>query len=283
MRTTVPASRCAYAAFIIGMLFLWLPIASLVLYSFNASKLVTVWTGFSTQWYAALWQERAILEAAWLSLRVGIASAFLATVLGTTLALAFARHRRFPGRTLLGWLAGAPLVMPEVLLGVSLLLLFVSLEQTIGWPGGRGVLTLVIAHATVSLAYVVVIVSSRLARLDPRLEEAALDLGAGPVTAFFTVTLPLIAPAVMAGALLAFTLSLDDLVIASFVSGPGASTLPMVVYSKVRLGLSPVVNALASLWMLGVLVLAASAMAVWKPWRAGDGAGGGYRQDAGAG
>ncbi len=264
MRGALPRSRAALVGFLLGALFLWLPIVSLVVYSFNASKLVTVWAGFSLRWYAALWQERALLEAAWLSLCVALMSALLATVLGTLLALALARHRRFRGRFLVGWLVGAPLVMPEVLLGLSLLLLFVSLEQLIGWPAGRGLVTLVIAHATVALAYVTVVVSSRLERLDPRLEEAALDLGAGPLAAFFTVTLPLLAPAVMAGALLAFTLSLDDLVIASFVSGPGANTLPMVVYSKVRLGLSPVVNALATLWLAGVLILALIAFRLWR-------------------
>ena len=235
-----------------GLLFLYVPIGSLVLYSFNESKLVTVWAGFSTRWYGALLGNEQILSAAALSLRIGLVSALLAVVLGTCVALALGRFGPFRGRALLAGLATAPLVMPEVITGLSLLLLFVALEQALGWPAGRGVPTIIIAHTTFSLAYVAVIVQSRLAGMDPAIEEAALDLGAPPLKVFFTITLPLIMPALVSGFLLALTLSLDDLVIASFVSGPGATTLPMVIYSKVRLGLSPEINALATLLILVV-------------------------------
>lgn len=235
---------------VLGFAFLYVPILSLVAYSFNASKLVTVWGGFSTRWYGSLLRNAQILDAALLSLEIAALSAALAVVLGTVVAVALARFGPFRGRALLAGLATAPLVMPEVITGLSLLLLFVAMEQVFGWPAGRGTLTIVIAHTTFSLAYVAVIVQSRLAGLDPALEEAAMDLGARPATAFFAITLPIIAPALVAGFLLAFTLSLDDLVIASFVSGPGATTLPMLVYSKVRLGLSPEINALATLLVL---------------------------------
>lgn len=252
------------AALIAGFAFLYLPILSLIIFSFNASKLVTVWAGFSTRWYTALLQNEQILGAAWLSLKIAFVNATIAVVLGTLVALCLARFGPFRGRALLSGLATAPLVMPEVITGLSLLLLFVALEQAIGWPQGRGVLTIIIAHATFSLAYVAVVVQSRLMGTDPAMEEAAMDLGAKPVKVFFVITLPIIAPALVSGWLLAFTLSLDDLVIASFVSGPGASTLPMVVYSKVRLGLSPEINALATLLVLVValgVVLAGLLMA----------------------
>jgi putrescine transport system permease protein len=258
-------SGLAWGVWWFGLLFLYAPVVSLVIYSFNESRLVTVWAGFSTRWYGELWHDSQILEAAALSLRVATASALLAGVLGTLVALALVRHGHFRGRALISFLVTAPLVMPEVLLGLSLLLLFVALEQGLGWPAGRGVVTLIIAHATIAVAYVTVVVQSRLAQLDPQLEEAALDLGATPFRVFTSVTLPLIAPAVVSGVLLAFTLSLDDVVVASFVSGPGASTLPMVIYSKVRLGLSPVVNALASLWLLLVALGATVAFAlIWQ-------------------
>ena len=235
-----------------GLAFLYLPIATLVLYSFNRSKLVTVWAGFSTEWYRALLHDTPILEAARLSIEIAAINAVLAVVLGTLAALALARGGPFRGRALFIGLTTAPLVMPEVIIGLSLLLLFVALDHAVGWPHGRGFLTIVIAHTTFSLAYVAVIVQARLAGMDPALSEAALDLGARPFTVFWAITLPLIAPAVVAGGLLAFTLSLDDLVIASFVSGPGATTLPMVIYSRVRLGLSPEVNALATVLVLTV-------------------------------
>lgn len=242
-----------------GMLFLYGPIASVILFSFNDSKLVTVWAGFSTKWYSALFQNDQILSAAWLSLRIGLVSGVLAVILGTMVAVVLSRFGPFRGRALLGGLATAPLVMPEVITGLSLLLLFVAMEQALGWPEGRGVATIVIAHTTFSMAYVAVIVQSRLVGMDRSIEEAALDLGARPAKVFFVITLPLIMPALVSGFLLAFTLSLDDLVIASFVSGPGASTLPMVIYSKVRLGLSPEINALATLLVVVVALGVAAA------------------------
>ncbi|MCB1748025.1 MAG: ABC transporter permease subunit [Gammaproteobacteria bacterium] len=254
------AGRFARGMLGAGLAFLYLPIAALIVYSFNASQAVGVWGGFSTRWYGALLDDEQILAAAWLSLRVAALNASLAALLGTLAAIALVRFGAFRGRALFAALTTAPLVMPEVILGLSALLTFVALEGLIGWPAGRGATTIVIAHVTFCMAYVAVIVQSRLAGQDPALEEAALDLGATPAVAFLRVTLPLIAPAVAAGWLLAFTLSLDDLVVASFVSGPGASTLPMVIYSKVRLGLSPEINALATLLVAAVaLTLAISA------------------------
>jgi len=242
------------AILVLGYLFLYLPIFSVIVYSFNESRLVTVWGGFSTKWYGELLHNRQLLSAAALSIRIAALNACLAVVLGTLAALALVRFRRSRAHGSLSVMVAAPLVMPEVIVGLSLLLLFVSMESLLGWPQGRGELTILIAHATFSLAYVTVIVQSRLAHLDPALEEAALDLGARPVKVFFTITLPIIAPALVAGWLLAFTLSLDDLVIASFVSGPGSTTLPMVVYSSVRMGVSPQINALASLMLLVVSI-----------------------------
>ena len=243
---------------VLGFAFLYVPILSLILFSFNESKLVTVWAGFSTRWYASLLENQQILDAAGLSVRIGLFSATLAVVLGTAVAVALTRFGRFRGRALLSGLSTAPLVMPEVITGLSLLLLFVAMEQAFGWPAGRGSLTIVIAHVTFAMAYVAVVVQSRLTGMDPSIEEAAMDLGARPGKVFFVITLPIIAPALISGFLLAFTLSLDDLVISSFVSGPGASTLPMVIYSKVRLGLSPEINALATLMVavvgIGVVI-----------------------------
>jgi putrescine transport system permease protein len=238
----------------LGYAFLYGPIVSLVVYSFNASRLVTVWAGFSTHWYTELLHNEQIKGAALISLEVALAAASGALVLGTLAGFALARYRRFHSRALFGTLATAPLVMPEVITGLSLLLLFVALEQAIGWPEGRGILTIIIAHVTLGLAYVAVIVEARLAAFDRSLEEAALDLGARPMTVFFAITLPLITPALLAGWLLAFTLSLDDLVIASFTSGPSATTLPMVIFSSVRLGVSPQINALATLFLVTVTV-----------------------------
>ncbi len=241
-----------------GFAFLYIPILSLILFSFNESKLVTVWAGFSTRWYKSLLENQQILDAAALSVRIGLVSACLAVVLGTAVAVALTRFGHFRGRALLSGLSTAPLVMPEVITGLSLLLLFVAMEQILGWPAGRGMLTIIIAHTTFAMAYVAVVVQSRLTGMDPSIEEAAMDLGARPGKVFFVITLPIIAPALVSGFLLAFTLSLDDLVISSFVSGPGASTLPMVIYSKVRLGLSPEINALATLMVavvgIGVLI-----------------------------
>lgn len=241
-------------ATVLGFAFLYGPLVSLVIFSFNDNRLVTVWSGFTLRWYSELFSDTQILNAAWLSLQIAAVSATIATVLGTMCAVALVRFRRFRGRTALAAMATAPLVMPDVITGVSLLLLFVTLESLIGWPSGRGAMTVTIAHATFCIAYVVVVVRSRLADLDISLEEAAMDLGAGPARVFFDITLPIIAPALVSGWLLAFTLSLDDLVIASFVSGPGASTLPMVIFSKMRLGVSPDVNALASI-IIGIVAL----------------------------
>jgi putrescine transport system permease protein len=230
-----------------GFAFLYAPIVLLIIYSFNESRLVTVWTGFSVKWYGELLRNTQMLEAAWLSLRIAVVNATVAVILGTMAGIALARYRRFHGAGLFTALISAPLVMPEVILGLSLLLLFVAMEALIGWPEGRGANTIVIAHITFTMAYVAIIVQAKLAAFDDSLEEAAMDLGARPLTVFFSITLPLIAPALIAGWLLALTLSLDDLIIASFVSGPGASTLPMVVYSSVRLGVSPQINALATI------------------------------------
>jgi putrescine transport system permease protein len=235
-----------------GFAFLYVPIVLVIFYSFNDSRLVSVWGGFSLRWYAELFRSGEVLEAALLSLRIAAASATLATALGTLAGLALARMGRFRGRLLFAGMIAAPLVMPEVITGLSLLLLFVSLQELLGWPAGRGAVTITIAHVTFCTAYVAIIVRSRLAGMDEYLEEAAMDLGGRPVRVLLDITLPIISPAIVAGWLLAFTLSLDDLVIASFVSGPGATTLPMLIFSKVRLGVTPDVNALASLIIAAV-------------------------------
>ncbi|WP_193334368.1 ABC transporter permease subunit [Devosia beringensis] len=245
----------------LGFAFLYAPIISLVVFSFNENSLVTVWSGFSTKWYGALLEDPQILSAAWLSVQVAFVSASIALVLGTLCAVALVRFRKFRGRTLLAGTVSAPLVMPDVITGLSLLLLFVAMEATLGWPAGRGLMTIIIAHSTFCMAYVVVVVQSRLSDMDISLEEAAMDLGATPVRVFFDITLPIIAPALISGWLLAFTLSLDDLVIASFVSGPGSSTLPMVIFSKVKLGVSPDVNALATI-IIGIVALGVFAATV---------------------
>jgi putrescine transport system permease protein len=247
-------SRLVTVLMVAGFLFLYLPIVLLIAFSFNESRLVTVWGGFSTRWYGELLRNEQILGAAWLSFKIAAMNATGATVLGTIAGLALARFGSFRGRPLLTGLATAPLVMPEVITGLSLLLLFVAMEQLIGWPQGRGITTITIAHMTFSMAYVTVVVQSRLATLDESLEEAAMDLGARPAKVFFLITLPIIRPAILAGWLLAFTLSWDDLVITSFVTGPGSSTLPLVIFSKVRLGVSPDINALATLLILAVAV-----------------------------
>ncbi len=241
-----------------GFAFLYGPIVSIVIYSFNASRLVTVWAGFSTRWYGELIHNEQIKHAALISFEIALIAASGALILGTLAGFALARYRRFAGRTLFGALVTGPLVMPEVITGLSLLLLFVALEQAIGWPQGRGILTIAIAHITLGMAYVAVVVEARLAAFDRSLEEAALDLGARPWKVFAVITLPLIAPALLAGWLLAFTLSLDDLVISSFTTGPAATTLPMVIFSSVRLGVSPQINALATI----MLVLVAAAILI---------------------
>jgi putrescine transport system permease protein len=244
-----------------GYAFLYVPIASLIVYSFNASRLVTVWGGFSTRWYGELLGNEQILSAALLSLRIAAMNATAAVVLGTLAGLALARFGQFRGRTILSAMVSAPLVMPDVILGLASLLLFVAMEQVVGWPAGRGVSTILLAHITFSAAYVTVVVQSRLAQMDVSVEEAAMDLGARPWKVFLVITLPIVSPALVSGWLLAFTLSLDDLVIASFVSGPGATTLPMVVYSSVRLGVSPQINALAT--VLVAIVTTGIVLAGW--------------------
>jgi len=242
-------------ALTLGLAFLYLPILLLVVYSFNASRLVTVWGGFSTRWYASLLANEAVVDAASVTLRVGFLSATLATVLGTLAAVALARYGRFPGRTLFTGLVYAPMVMPEVITGLALLLLFVAIGLD------RGFWTVTLAHTTLTMCFVTVVVQARLATFDVSLEEAAADLGATPLKAFLTVTLPLIAPAVAAGFLLAFTLSLDDLVLASFNTGPGATTLPIRIYSQVRLGVSPEINALSTI-LIGLVAVGVTAATI---------------------
>ena len=247
-------STFVFSMLCFGFAFLYLPIVLVVLYSFNDSRLVTVWGGFSLRWYAELFRSPEVLEAALLSLRIAIFSATVATALGTLAALVLVRLRHFRGRVLFTGMITAPLVMPDVITGLSLLLLFVSLHDIIGWPATRGAMTISIAHITFAMAFVAVIVQSRLRNMDESLEEAAMDLGGRPLRVLFDITLPGIAPAMISGWLLAFTLSLDDLVIASFVSGPGATTLPMLIFSKVRLGVTPDINALATLIILVVAI-----------------------------
>ena len=237
-------------ALLFGFAFLYVPILSMVVFSFNNSRLVSVWDANNSptlKWYRVLFSNEQILGAAWLSIQVAAVTATGAVILGTLTGLVLARFGPFRGRTLLSGMTTAPLVMPEVITGLSLLLLFVFLEQLIGWPQGRGFATLVIAHVTFSMAYVTVVVQSRLSTFDDSLEEAAMDLGARPAKVFFRITLPLILPAILSGWLLAFTLSWDDVVVSQFVAGPGSTTLPMVVFSKVRLGVSPDINALATI------------------------------------
>ena len=248
---------------ILGFAFLYLPIVLLVIYSFNESRLVTVWGGFSTRWYAALLENEAILDAAWVTLRVALISATAATVLGTLAALALTRRDRFFGRTLFSGMVFAPLVMPEVITGLSLLLLFVAIDFD------RGFWTVTLAHITFCMCFVAVVVQSRLVTFDMSLEEAALDLGAPPFKAFMLVTLPIIFPAVAAGWMLAFTLSLDDLVIASFTTGPGATTLPMRIYSQVRLGVTPEINAVSTI-LIGLVTVGVLAATIATKARALD-------------
>jgi putrescine transport system permease protein len=236
-----------------GFAFLYVPILSMMLFSFNYSKLVTVWDAANSptlKWYGLLFKNDQIMGAAWLSIKIATLNACISVVLGTLAGLVLARFGRFRGRTLLAAMTTAPLVMPEVITGLAMLLLFVAMEQLIGWPAGRGVTTITIAHVTFSMAYVTVIVQSRLTNFDDSLEEAAMDLGARPAKVFWRITLPLIMPAIVSGWLLAFTLSWDDVVISQFVAGPSSTTLPMVIFSKVRLGVSPDVNALATLMVL---------------------------------
>jgi putrescine transport system permease protein len=241
-------SRFNIVSIVLGFAFLYLPIVILVVFSFNESRLVTVWAGFSTKWYVSLMQNQGLLDAAWVTARVGLLSATFATVLGTLAALALTRYTRFRGRVLFSGMVFAPLVMPEVITGLSLLLLFVAVGLD------RGFVTVTLAHITFTMCFVAVVVQSRLMTFDRSLEEAAMDLGATPVKTFFQVTLPVILPAIVSGWMLAFTLSLDDLVIASFTSGPGATTLPMKIYSQVRLGVTPEINAACTI-LIGIVAV----------------------------
>ena len=254
---SMPGKRpwLGWAVLAAGFAFLYLPILLLMVYSFNESRLATVWTGFSTKWYGELLRDRQLLQAAWISLKVAFWTASAAVVLGTMAALAMVRFGRFRGRTGFGALVTAPLVMPEVILGLSTLLLLVSMGGVFGLPS-KGLVAIWIAHVTFTLAYVTVVVSSRLQELDRSLEEAAMDLGANRIKTFFQITLPIIAPALVAGWLLAFTLSLDDVVIASFLSGPSSTTLPIKIFASVRLGVSPKINALATIMVLAVSLIA---------------------------
>jgi putrescine transport system permease protein len=247
-------SRFNIASLALGLAFLYLPIAILVIYSFNGSRLVTVWGGWSLNWYRELFHDRAMIDAAWMSFRVGASSATIATLLGTLAAVALSRGERFRGRTLFSGMLYAPLVMPEVITGLSLLLLFVAINAE------RGFWTVTIAHTTLTMCFAAVVVQSRLGSLDRSLEEAAMDLGCDPARAFLAVTLPLIWPAIIAGWMLAFTLSLDDLVIASFTTGPGSETLPIRIYSEVRLGVKPEINAICTLviGLIAVVIVVAS-------------------------
>lgn len=254
--TPIPAIKSPLRTLILwlGFSFLYIPILLLIIYSFNESRLVTVWAGFSTRWYSVLMHDEEILDAVILSLTIAFCSSSMAIVIGTLSAFVLTRVGRFRGKGIFNFLITAPMVMPDVITGLALLLLFVSLSHLIGWPAGRGSLTIWIAHVTFISAYVTVIVRSRLQELDGSIEEAALDLGATPLRVFFWITLPSIAPAIAAGWLLGFTLSIDDLVVTSFVSGPGASTLPMVIFSSVRMGVTPKINALATIIVLIVSI-----------------------------
>ncbi|PPU20248.1 ABC transporter permease subunit [Xanthomonas arboricola] len=256
MMRASPGTRLLGASVLaLGFGFLYLPILLLMVYSFNASRLAMVWGGFSTRWYGELLRDRQLLEAAWVSLQVAFWTACASTVLGTMAALAMVRMRRFPGKTLFGALITAPLVMPEVIIGLSILLLLVSMGGVLG-IAPRGTVAIWAAHVTFTVSFVTVVVSSRLQELDRSLEEAAMDLGATPLKVFFLITLPIIAPALASGWLLAFTLSLDDVVIASFLAGPSSTTLPIKVFASVRLGISPKINALATLMVLAVSIAA---------------------------
>ncbi len=237
---------------VLGLLLIYLPMLILVIYSFNASKLVTVWGGWSVKWYVGLLDNTQLMGSVMRSLEIACYTAVAAVALGTLAAFVLTRVTRFKGRTLFGGLVTAPLVMPEVITGLSLLLLFVAMAQMIGWPQERGIVTIWIAHTTFCAAYVAVVVSARLRELDLSIEEAAMDLGAKPWKVFFLITIPMIAPSLAAGGMMSFALSLDDLVLASFVSGPGSTTLPMEVFSAVRLGVKPEINAVASLILLSV-------------------------------
>ncbi|WP_374370572.1 ABC transporter permease subunit [Tabrizicola sp.] len=235
-----------------GFAFFYVPILSMIVYSFNASRLATVWGGFSTKWYSALWSNSKVIEALMLSLKIALVSATIATILGTLAGITLVRMGRFRGRTLFSGLVTAPLIMPEVITGVSSLIFFLLLAQWIGWPAQRGFATVTLAHITFSMVFVTTIVQARLLQFDRAIEEAAMDLGSRPWQVLFDITLPVISPAILSGWLLAFTISLDDVVITSFTTGPGSTTLPLLIWSKVKLGVTPDINALATLMVLAV-------------------------------
>ena len=255
MSMTRRSSWLGWSILLLGFAFLYLPILLLMVYSFNSSRLATVWAGFSTQWYGELFRDRQLLQAAWISIKIAFWTASAAMVIGTMAAMAMTRFKRFPSKTIFGALVTAPLVMPEVIIGLSILLMLVSMGGLFGLPS-KGVVAIWIAHVTFTISFVTVVVSSRLQELDRSLEEAAMDLGANRIKVFFLITLPIIAPALLSGWLLAFTLSLDDVVIASFVAGPSSTTLPMKIFASVRMGVSPKINALATLMVLAVSTVA---------------------------
>ena len=235
-----------------GFAFFYIPILSMMVYSFNASRLATVWGGFSTKWYVSLFRNEAVIDALILSLKIALVSASVATILGTMAGITLARYTKFRGRTLFSGLVIAPLVMPEVITGISLLMFFILMADWVGWPGQRGFTTITLAHITFSMVFVTTIVQARMSQSDRAIEEAAMDLGSRPWQVMFDITLPVISPAILSGWLLAFTISLDDVVISSFVTGPGSTTLPLLIWSKVRLGVTPDINALATLMVLAV-------------------------------
>jgi putrescine transport system permease protein len=254
-------STFLFSVLAFGLAFLYVPIFSMIFFSFNKSRLATVWGGFSTQWYGKLFSNSQVIDAAVLSLKIALLSATMATILGTMAGLALARFRQFRGRALMSGLITAPLIMPEVITGISSLLLFIMMAEWLGWPGQRGFTTITIAHITFSMTYVAVIVQSRLAAMDMSIEEAAMDLGSRPWQVLRDVTMPIISPAILSGWLLAFTISLDDVVITSFTTGPGYTTLPMLIWSKVKLGVTPDINALASV-IVAVVALGVAISAV---------------------
>ena len=254
-------STFLFSVLAFGLAFLYVPIFSMIFFSFNKSRLATVWGGFSTQWYGKLFSNSQVIDAAVLSLKIALLSATMATILGTMAGLALARFRQFRGRALMSGLITAPLIMPEVITGISSLLLFIMMAEWLGWPGQRGFTTITIAHITFSMTYVAVIVQSRLAAMDMSIEEAAMDLGSRPWQVLRDMTMPIISPAILSGWLLAFTISLDDVVITSFTTGPGYTTLPMLIWSKVKLGVTPDINALASV-IVAVVALGVAISAV---------------------
>ena len=253
MRSNIPFLVKLLA--IAGFGILYIPVVMMMIYSFNRGKLVSVWAGFSTKWYKELWYDDVLLTALYKSLLIGFSSATISTIFGMLIAIAFVRFADFGGRLFLSLFASAPLVMPEAVTGLSMLLLFIAMEASFGWPSGRGVDTIMIAHATFGMCFAAVVIQTRLRNMDKTLEEAARDLGGRQPFVFLSITLPLILPSIIAAWLLSFTLSFDDVVIASFVSGPGSSTLPIVIFSKIRLGVSPEINAIATLMILAISVL----------------------------